>query len=169
MFTRETLPSPDEISTIQAEGVVPLFSDDDSDEPLVDTMDATQKIALIRRLEGTLERIERQDRESRQFYAMLMARTEERIANVKALLLVFLQHEGISNLKTPLGTAQQRNLTVRNWPEAGQLVSWAQKHCPAGVRTKYEPDKRAITEHIQRTGETPEGYTETPEVRLYVI
>jgi hypothetical protein len=148
-----------------------LFPEEDfgrEDEPLVDSMPVTQKIFAIRHLEKAIEQYDKQDRESRSFYAQKKQKCEEQIEFIKRMILNFLQAQCMKNIQTPAGTAYQKVVTTKQWPSDDALVAWVQAYLPEAIRTKKEPDKKAIIEHMKRTGETPDGYSEDEETRLYI-
>ncbi len=145
----------------------PLFPDEmPDDRPIINTMDATLKIRVIRAIEKQIEQLDLQDKESRFFYAEKKCKCEEQIDFMKRSLLAYLQLNGMKNIQTPAGTAYQRTVTARQWPEDDVLLAWAKSNMPEGIRRKEEPDKKLIGEHIRVTGDMPEGYTERKETRL---
>jgi hypothetical protein len=151
----------------------PLFPDDGepwTDTPLFvqNTMDVTRMIQAIRGLERQVELHTLQDQESRAFYADRKRRCEERMGSIKASILGFLHQEGLKNIQTPAGTAYQRSLTQRQWPDDATLLAWATSSAPQAIRVKQEVDKRAAVEHIRATGEIPEGFVQYTETKLYL-
>ncbi len=147
----------------------PLFPDDVPDEqPTINTIDATQQIRVIRAIEKQIEQYDLQDKESRFFYAEKKRKCEEQIEYIKRSLLGFLQLHGMKNIQTPAGTAYQRTITTKTWPDDDILLTWAGIHLPYAIRNKQEPDKKLIGEHIKTTGEVPDGYSEKEEIHLYL-
>lgn len=143
-----------------------LFPDDET--KILNTMDATQRISTIRLIERQIEQLDRQDQESRSFYAAKKAKCTERIETVKRCLLGYLQFNGLKNIQTPVGTAYQKLVTLKQWPSDDELLTWAALHNPAFIRVKREPDKRLMADHIKATGECPPGYSEAQETRVYI-
>lgn len=143
-----------------------LFPDDDV--KIQTSMDATQRISTIRLLEQQIEQLTRQDQESRNFYADRKAKVEARIEDIKRNILGYLQFNNLKNIQTPVGTAYQKVVTIKHWPEDEVLLAWGLAHNPATIRVKREPDKRLISDHIRSTGEIPETYSESQETRLYI-
>ncbi len=143
-----------------------LFPEEEGE--IVNTMDVTRKVWAIRRLEKMVEQYDQQDAESRQFYAERKSSAQARIDFVKASIQAFLRHHDLQRLATPNGTAYFRSITTKLWPADEVLLAWAQVHLPDAVRLRREPDKKAIGEHIKTTGNTPEGYDEREETRLYL-
>jgi hypothetical protein len=111
---------------------------------------------------------QKQDEESRQFYADRKATAQARIDFVKVSIHAWLRNNDLQRLQTPNGTAYFRSITLKQWPADEVLVAWAQAHLPEAIRLRREPDKKAIGEHIRTTGDTPEGYDEHEETRLYL-
>lgn len=115
-----------------------LFPDDDG--KIQNTMEATQRISTIRMLEQQIEQLDKQDQESRSFYASKKAKCMDRIENVKRCILGFLQFNSLKNIQTPVGTAYQKAVALKQWPSDDELVAWAAAHNPALIRVKREPD-----------------------------
>ena len=143
-----------------------LFPEEEGE--IVNTMDVTRKVWAIRRLEKLLAQYDQQDAESRQFYAERKASAQTRIDFVKASIQAFLRHHDLQRLATPNGTAYFRSTTLKQWPADEVLLAWAQAHLPEAIRLRREADKKAIGEHIKTTGDTPDGYSEREESRLYL-
>jgi hypothetical protein len=143
-----------------------LFPEEEGD--LVNTMDVTRKIWVIRQIENLISQYEKQDAESRQFYADRKAAAQVRIDFIKGSIHVFLNIHDLKRLQTPNGTAYFRSIALKQWPGDDVLIAWAQAHLPEAIRLRREPDKKAIGEHIKATGNTPEGYCEKEETRLYL-
>jgi hypothetical protein len=137
-------------------------------EEIVDTMHVTRKIWVIRQIEKLITQYEKQDAESRQFYADRKAAAQSRIDFVKTSIQAFLRHHDLQRLQTPNGTAYFRSITTKQWPADDVLIAWAQAHLPEAIRLRREPDKKVIGEHIKTTGEMPVGYSESTETRLYL-
>lgn len=145
---------------------IDLFPEETT-EP-TNSMIISRQILAIRRLEQQIERYDQQLREARSFYEQRAGKCEERIAFLKQSIKAFLDQNGLKNIQTPSGTAYQKVLTVKHWPEDEALVAWADTHLPGAIRIKREPDKKALGDHIKRGGEVPDGYDESQETRLYV-
>ena len=143
-----------------------LFPEEEGE--IVNTMDVTRKVYVIRKLEGLVALYQKQDEESRQFYADRKATAQARIDFVKVSIHAWLRNNDLQRLQTPNGTAYFRSITLKQWPADEVLVAWAQAHLPEAIRLRREPDKKAIGEHIRTTGDTPEGYDEHEETRLYL-
>lgn len=149
----------------------PLFDDNDQSDiaaPAANTMDVTRMVYAIRSLERRMEQYALQERESREFYNRKKKQCEERVDMVKRSILGFLDQQSLKNLATPAGTAYTNATPLKEWPSDELLLAWARIHCPEAVRTKHEPDRRAISTHIAKTGEVPDGYCESTETRLYI-
>lgn len=148
----------------------PLFPDDweDDIDQIVNTMDVTRKIYAIRHLERLSERYQRQDEESRAFYLAKLRQCEERIEYIKQNILRYLQQEGLKHIQTPAGTAYQRVLTTKVWPDDDLLLAWVALHLPSAVLTASKPNRKMISDHIKTTGDRPEGYTERHETKVYL-
>jgi hypothetical protein len=151
----------------------PLFGDDGEAEATTPlsvqtTMDVMRMVQAIRELEKRIELFTLQEQESRAFYGDKKRRCEEQAGRVKAAILGFLKERGLKNIQTPAGTAYQRTLTQRQWPEDATLLAWAATSVPRAIRVKQELDKRIAADHIHTTGEIPQGYREWEEVRLYL-
>jgi len=144
-----------------------LFPEEEGE--IVNSMDVTNKIWVIRQIEAHISQLEKQDAESRKFYADRKAAAQERIDFVKAGIQAFLRHNNLQRLATPNGTAYFRSCTLKVWPADEVLLAWAQAHLPEAIRLRREPDKKAISAHIASTGEMPpDGYYECEETRLYL-
>ena len=147
-----------------------LFGDDTEkfEQPPQNTIDVTWRIATIRQLEKQIKLLELQASEAKQFFASRVDRCEDRIGFLKQAIQGFLNHSNLKNLQTPQGTAYQRTITVKSWPEDAALLAWIDAVKLNAVRNKREPDKQAISAHIASTGEIPPGYSETQETRIYI-
>jgi hypothetical protein len=143
-----------------------LFPEEEGET--LNTMDVTRKIHAVRRIEMLIAQYQKQDTESRQFYADRKAAAQARIDFVKGNIRAFLHLHDLQRLQTPNGTAYFRSITLKQWPADEVLLAWAQAHLPEAIRLRREPDKKAIGEHIKTTGDTPEGYYESEETRLYL-
>src|ERR1041385_2174844 len=133
-----------------------LFPEEEGD--IVNTMDVTRKIYAIQLVEKLIDQYELQDQESRQFYAGKKAGCEKRIEFIKRNIQGFLELYKLKNVQTPYGTAYQREICTKHWPSDDILVAWALVYKPDAIRTKREPDKKLISEHINATGDAPDGY-----------
>lgn len=145
---------------------IDLFPEENN-EP-TNSMIVSRQIHTIRRLEQQIERYDQQQRESKSFYEERAGKCEERIAFLKQSIKAFLDQNGLKNVQTPNGTAYQKVVTVKQWPEDEVLLAWVDLHLPAAIRVKREPDKKVIGEHITKTGDTPETYREERETRIYL-
>jgi len=155
-----------DIQAVVADDREELFPDEECE--IVNTMDVTRKLWVIAQIEKQIAQYELQDRESRAYYADREAKCEQRIEFMKRNILGFLQFNNLTNLQTPNGTAYQKAVTTKHWPSDDILIAWALAYKPEAIRIKREPDKKAIAEHIHATGETPDGYSEVQETRLYL-
>jgi hypothetical protein len=143
-----------------------LFPEESSE--IINTMNVTLKIYIIRKLEKEIELFNKQLEESKYFYTDRIIKCVERIDLIKQAIHGYLRFNNLKNIKTPNGTAYQKDITLKQWPADDILLAWADAYIPEAVRIKKEPDKKLIGEHIKSTGETPDGYTETQETRLYI-
>ena len=158
---------------IQAQRV-PLFDDEPDtavEESLADirnTMDVTRKVQAIRALERDIEQLEMQNRESIAFYQHRKEICQERAESLKRQILSYLQATNRRNIATPAGTAYQRVVTSKLWPPDEDLLSWCTRNVPEAVRVRSEVDKRIVAEHVKTTGNIPDGYAESQQVKLYI-
>jgi hypothetical protein len=143
-----------------------LFPDETSE--IINTMNVTLKIYIIRKLEKEIELFNKQLEESKYFYTDRIVKCVERIDLIKQAIHGYLRFNNLKNIKTPNGTAYQKDVTLKQWPGDDILLAWADAYKPEAVRIKREPDKKLIGEYIKATGETPDGYTESTETRLYI-
>ena len=143
-----------------------LFPDETIE--IANTFHVTQKIGIIRRLESDIQFHQRQLDESILFYKEKMERLELRIGQVKLAIQGWLNFSNLQNIKTPVGTAYQKQISFKHWPSDDELLAWVLINTPNAIRLKREPDKKLISEHIKSTGEAPDGYTESSETRLYI-
>ena len=147
-----------------------LFGEDaNNDEtPILDTMDAAKKIYGIKATEKQIAMLELHAAEATAFFKKRIAACQQRIEFLKTNLQGYLNHNQLKNLSTPYGIVYQRTINSKHWPEIDVLVEWAQLHLPTAIRSRFEPDKKALYDHITATGETPDGFSEQTETRIYI-
>ncbi len=143
-----------------------LFPEENQER--LNSMDIARQIATIKKLEEQIQQYELQEKEAKSFYAQRRAKCDDRIGFLKGSIKAFLDQQGLKNIQTPNGTAYQKVVTVKQWPDDEALLAWADVHLPTAIRVKREPDKRAIGEHIAKTGDVPEMYREEHETRVYI-
>jgi hypothetical protein len=103
----------------------------------------------------------------RSWYEKRISNLDTRLELNKDALAQYLDDRSITKLPTPEGTAYFRTTTARVWPENALLVAWAKENLPEAIRTKEEPDKRLIADHVKRTGECPPDYQEVESRKLH--
>lgn len=164
----DTLPCPVmEPTQLTIDHLTPLFPDDEEGE-FINTMDMTRCIYAIRQIEKRIAQLKLQLGEAEEYYRRKVAQHQERIDFLKRNILGFLQQNDMRNIQTPCGTAYQKDVTTKLWPSEEDLLAWVRAHIPDAIRTKLEPDKRLIGEHIKSSGDVPDGYSEVTDTRLYI-
>jgi hypothetical protein len=146
----------------------PLFDnlDEERSEPK-DTADIAAKIGAIGRLEKEIGEISYQQKEATAFYDKKKESRLTRIAFLKSQISNWLSLNDRKNISTHLGTACNSPGTTVEWPPTEKLLQWA-KAKNLEIRVVEEPIMQVITDYIKKTGEIPDGYTETPRVRLRI-
>lgn len=159
--------------TVAEEEREELFPDLPGDETTPsDVFEATRLVKSIRELDERKSRVEEERRLQLQryseWYDNRLQKLAEHIERRKASLEAYLNWNSLQRLPTPEGTAYFRTTTKLQWPVADKLVQWAERNLPAALRVKKDVDKRIVGEHIKKTGELPEGYSEEQITGLYI-
>ncbi|MFZ4622376.1 MAG: hypothetical protein ACOYNS_17570 [Bacteroidota bacterium] len=140
----------------------------DADVSPKNFQDVTNMIEAVCHLEDQIEMYDTQSVEAVSFFKSKSNTAQLRIDQLKSYIKSFLDQKVLKNIQTVRGTAYIRKMNVKSWGDTDALLAWTQANAPQAVRVKYEPDKKLLSEHMKKTGECPDQYSEQPEDRLYI-
>lgn len=132
--------------------------------PISSLHDIASRVKLIGRLETRKAQLKELKRQEVEYYESLIAREEQRIAEVKSYIRGYMQTQGVSNLPTFAGTVKLVEKVDRGWPDDGALLAWAKQNFPQAVvvETTESVDKKKLLELATMSNTSIPGYTETP-------
>lgn len=129
--------------------------------------DVTRALERVRDIEDKILEIKQQRQEHEKWFRERIESQEKQKDFWLSQLEGYLDRNGGESISLPSGRVYFRKSWKDHWPEEEVLVTFCRsKGIP--LRMKTAPDKRAISDYIKETGDTPPGYSRTRETNVVV-
>jgi hypothetical protein len=141
----------------------PLFPDWDGPDtfPFTD-FGIEQRLGRIRKIEAAVERLKKQQADADEWYRSRFLKLAEAEGRLQTEIFQALREIGEKSCATPYGTAFIRKSTTTIWPEDALILEWVKERPNSNtlhlLKTKEQPDKKAIKSYMESTGTVIPGY-----------